>query len=89
MAEHHSWMYSAWDKGGNYKDEWMDYALAPDVMYVTAKGVVWSDFWGSFLSSFFKALSLTHLTLLLLDFEIVEMIPLANQIQAGPCEECV
>jgi hypothetical protein len=34
-----------------------------------------------------------HLTLLLLDFEIAEMIPLAKQRHAGPCgvfarEEC-
>jgi hypothetical protein len=27
---------------------WNDYALAPDVMYETAKGAVWSDFWVSF-----------------------------------------
>jgi hypothetical protein len=43
-------------------------------MYGTAQGVVWSDFW----VSFFKILSLTHLTLLMLDFEIVEMNPLAK-----------
>jgi hypothetical protein len=24
MAEDRSWMYSGWDKGGNYTDEWMD-----------------------------------------------------------------
>jgi hypothetical protein len=24
MAEERSWMYSGWDKGGNYTDEWMD-----------------------------------------------------------------
>jgi hypothetical protein len=24
MTEDHSWMYSGWDKGGNYTDEWMD-----------------------------------------------------------------
>jgi hypothetical protein len=53
---------------------WADYALAPDVMYGTAQGAVWSDFW----VSFFKILSLTHLTLLMLDFEIVEMNPLAK-----------
>jgi hypothetical protein len=27
---------------------WDDYAVAPDTTYVTAKGVVWSDFWVSF-----------------------------------------
>jgi hypothetical protein len=26
MAEDHSWMYSDWDKGRNYTDEWMDKA---------------------------------------------------------------
>jgi hypothetical protein len=30
-----------------------------------------------------------HLTLLLLDFEIVETIPLAKRRHTGPCEECV
>jgi hypothetical protein len=30
-----------------------------------------------------------HLTLLLLDFEIAEMIPLVKRRHAGPCEECV
>jgi hypothetical protein len=30
-----------------------------------------------------------HLTLLLLDFEIAEMIPLAKRRHAGPCEGCV
>jgi hypothetical protein len=63
---------------------WADYALAPDVMCGTAQGAVWSDFW----VSFFKVLSLTHLTLLLLDFEIAETIPLAKRRHAGPCEEC-
>jgi hypothetical protein len=24
MVEYRSWMYSAWDKGGNYMAEWMD-----------------------------------------------------------------
>jgi hypothetical protein len=43
----------------------------------------------AFWSSFFKVLSLTHLTLLLLDFEIAETIPLAKQRHAGPREECV
>jgi hypothetical protein len=27
---------------------WDDYALTPDVTYVTAKGAMWSDFWISF-----------------------------------------
>jgi hypothetical protein len=27
MAEDRSWMYSGWDKGGNYTDEWMDKAI--------------------------------------------------------------
>jgi hypothetical protein len=27
---------------------WDNYALTPDMMYVTAKGPVWSDFWVSF-----------------------------------------
>jgi hypothetical protein len=27
---------------------WDDYALAPDVVYGSAKGAVWSDFWVSF-----------------------------------------
>jgi hypothetical protein len=48
-------------------------------------GAVWSDFW----VSFFKVLSLTHLTLLMLDFEIAEMILLAKRRHAGPREECV
>jgi hypothetical protein len=34
---------------------WDDYALAPDVMYVTAKGVVWSDFWVSFSIILFQS----------------------------------
>jgi hypothetical protein len=28
MAEDYSSMYSGWDKGGNYMDEWMDKAIA-------------------------------------------------------------
>jgi hypothetical protein len=28
MAEDHSLMYSGWDKGGNYTNEWMDKAIA-------------------------------------------------------------
>jgi hypothetical protein len=24
MGENHDWMYSGWDKEGNYTDEWMD-----------------------------------------------------------------
>jgi hypothetical protein len=28
MAEDRSWMYSGWDKGGNYTDEWMDKATS-------------------------------------------------------------
>jgi hypothetical protein len=38
---------------------------------------------------FFKVLSLTHVTLVMLDFEIAEMIPLAKQRHVGPREECV
>jgi hypothetical protein len=58
---------------------WDDYALEPDAMYVTAKGAVWSNFWVIFsIIIFFKILSLTNLTLLLLDFEIVETIPFAK-----------
>jgi hypothetical protein len=49
------------------------------------RGVVWSDFW----VSFFKVLSLTHLTLLMLDFEIAEMILLTKRRHVGPCEDCV
>jgi hypothetical protein len=26
MVEDHSWMYSGWDKEGNYTNEWMDKA---------------------------------------------------------------
>jgi hypothetical protein len=44
---------------------------------------------GKLFSHFFKVLSLTHLTLLLLDFEIAETIPLAKRRHAGPREECV
>jgi hypothetical protein len=64
---------------------WADYALAPDVMYGTAHGAVWSNLW----VSFFKVLSLTQLTLLMLDFEIIEMIPLAKRKHARPHEDCV
>jgi hypothetical protein len=28
MVEHRNWMYSGWDKGGNYTDEWMDKDIA-------------------------------------------------------------
>jgi hypothetical protein len=28
MAKDRSWMYSGWDKGGNYTDEWMDKATS-------------------------------------------------------------
>jgi hypothetical protein len=72
---------------------WDGYVLAPDttydVAYVTVKGAVWSDFWVRFLVIFFKVLSLTHLILLLLDFEIAEMISLAKQRHVGLSEECV
>jgi hypothetical protein len=54
---------------------WDDYALSPNTTYETAKGAVWSDFEVSFLSSFFKVLALTHLTLVMLEFKITEMIP--------------
>jgi hypothetical protein len=64
---------------------WADYTLAPDVMYGTAQGAVWRDLW----VSFFKVLSLMHLTLLMLDFTIVETIPFGKQRHAGPCEDCV
>jgi hypothetical protein len=57
---------------------WDDYALAPDVTYVTVKGAVWSDFWVSFRSSFFKVLSLTHLTCYYLILKNAETIPLAK-----------
>jgi hypothetical protein len=35
---------------------WDDYALAPDVTYVIAKGAVWSDFWVSFSVIRFQSL---------------------------------
>jgi hypothetical protein len=57
---------------------WADYALAPDVTYGTAQGAVWNDFW----VSFFKVLSVTHLTLLMLDFEIAETILLGKRRHA-------
>jgi hypothetical protein len=68
---------------------WDDYALAPDATYGTAKGQCGATSGYAFQSSFFKVLSLMHLTLLLLDFEIVEMIPLTKQRHVGPREECV
>jgi hypothetical protein len=37
---------------------WDDYALAPDVTYVTAKGVVWRNFWVSFLVILFQSFTL-------------------------------
>jgi hypothetical protein len=43
----------------------------------------------AFLSSFFKVLSLTHLSLLMLEFEIAETIPLAEWGHAVPRKECV
>jgi hypothetical protein len=64
---------------------WASYALAPYLTYGIAQGVVWSDFW----VSFFKVLSLMHLSLLMLDFEIAETILLAKQRHAGPRKECV
>jgi hypothetical protein len=33
---------------------WDDYALAPNMTYVTTKGAVWSDFWVSFSVIFSK-----------------------------------
>jgi hypothetical protein len=68
---------------------WDDYVLAPEMTYGTAKGQCGVIFGSAFRSSFFKVLSLMHLTLLLLDFEIVEMILLAKRRHAGPHEECV
>jgi hypothetical protein len=68
---------------------WADYALAPDMTYGTAQGAVWRDFSISFWSSLFKVLSLMHLTLLMLDFEITKAIPLAKRGYVGPCKECV
>jgi hypothetical protein len=68
---------------------WDDYALAPDATYGTTKGAVWSDFWVSFSVIFFKVLSLAHLTLQLLDFEIAQTIPLAKRRHTRPREECV
>jgi hypothetical protein len=38
---------------------------------------------------FFKVLSLTHLTLLMLDFKIAKTILLAKRSHAGPREDCV
>jgi hypothetical protein len=59
MAEDHSWMYSGWDKGGNYTISlatyWDDYALALDTTYGCAHGVVWSDFWVNFSIILFKS----------------------------------
>jgi hypothetical protein len=34
---------------------WNDYALALDVMYGSAKGAVWSNFWVSFLVILFQS----------------------------------
>jgi hypothetical protein len=34
---------------------WDNYTLAPDATYVTTKGVVWSDFWASFLVIIFQS----------------------------------
>jgi hypothetical protein len=34
---------------------WDDYALASDVMYGTANGAVWSDFWVSFSVILFQS----------------------------------
>jgi hypothetical protein len=68
---------------------WDDYAFAPDVMYGSAEGAMWSDFWVSFLVIFFKVLSLMYLTLLLLDFKIVETILLGELRHVRPCEKCV
>jgi hypothetical protein len=68
---------------------WADHALARDAAYGTTQGVVWRDFWVSFLVIFFKVLSLTHLTLVMLDFEIAETILLAKRRHVGPHEECV
>jgi hypothetical protein len=34
---------------------WDNYALAPDATYGSAKGVVWSDFWVSFLVILFQS----------------------------------
>jgi hypothetical protein len=69
---------------------WDDYALTPDAMYGSAQGAVWTNFWVSFsVILFVKVLSLMHLTLLLLDFEIAETIPLAKRRHARPREECV
>jgi hypothetical protein len=33
---------------------WADYALAPDAMYGTAQGAVWSNFWVRFLVMLFQ-----------------------------------
>jgi hypothetical protein len=44
---------------------------------------------GMLLVILFKVLSLTHLTFLMLDFEIAETIPLAKWGHARPHEECV
>jgi hypothetical protein len=68
-----------WSDGSNsHVTCWADYALAPDAMYETAQGVVCNNFW----VSFFKVLSLMHLTLLMLNFEIAEMIPLGKRRHA-------
>jgi hypothetical protein len=64
---------------------WAYYDLAPVTTYGTTQRAVWSDF----QVSFFKVLSLMHLTLLMLDFEIAKMIHLGKRRHAGPCEECV
>jgi hypothetical protein len=34
---------------------WDDYAIAPNMTYGTAKGVVWSNFWVSFLVILFQS----------------------------------
>jgi hypothetical protein len=34
---------------------WDDYSLAPDVMYRSAKGAMWNDFWVSFSIILFQS----------------------------------
>jgi hypothetical protein len=61
--------------------------LHPMRHMVSLRGQCGATYRKAFWSSFFKVLSLTHLTLLLLDFEIAEMILLAKRRHVRPREE--
>jgi hypothetical protein len=63
--------------------------LLPTQHMETFRGQCGATSGKAFWSSFFIVLSLTYLTLLMLDFEIVEMIPLEKRRHAGPREDCV